>query len=285
MLEYNKKNLNSKENLKLQWVCYKPAIFVVISLIVALILMRFGIGSWTQRKFIENAMSPEKLLVGYCRWGWLAVSSVLAATVLVMAFSIYAIVFIFTNKFSGVPWEIQVMAIEQTVMLAGVCMALVLLMDYAYFTYENPFGKIKIFEQECEEIRAGNYKMAEVYLHPEHYESDSLWGLPDDSNCRFTSYKAIGNGFVWDKIYVPDYITFEPDDTNPYNEWQSVKWNEENAARYKITYTPNLRIIIKIETLPPNGAIEQSSEFSDKISAKGSTKKISAKYAELEEIK
>lgn len=59
-------------------------------------------------------------------------------------------------------------------------MGLVLFLDYTYIKNENPFDMIKMFEQECEEIQKGNYKMAEVYLHPENYESDNLWGSSEE---------------------------------------------------------------------------------------------------------
>lgn len=211
---------------------------------------------------------------GYCRWGWLVIYLSIVAAVLVMAFSIYAIVFIFSNKLTSLTLTERFVVRKQTIQMVIVCMGLVLFLDYAFLKNENPFEKIKMFEQECEEIQMGNYKMAEVYLHPENYESDNLWGSSEESNCRFTSYHAIGDDFLWDKIYVPDYIEFELDADNPYNEWKDVEWNEENAARYKITYTPNFRIIIDIETLPPNGPIERIYEFSDEIDASGYTKKI-----------
>lgn len=272
-----------KKNLKLQWKCYRPAVLVSISLIVALLLILLGNNPWTQGKFIENAMSPEKLLMGYYRWGCLRIFLLFAATALVMAFSIYAIVFIFTNKIlsfgksTTLSWKDQAMVKGQTVQMVIVCIELILFMNYAYFTGENPFNKMKMFAQECKEIQAGNFETAEVYLHPEHYEKDSLWGFSDSTNGRFTSYMAMGDGFSWNKIYVPDYIAFELDAANPYDEWQNANWNEENAARYKITYTPNLMVVVKIETLPPNGPIERISEFSDEISAKGYTKNTTDK--------
>lgn len=270
-------NLNSKENLKLQWQCYRPAVMVFVSLIVALLLMLIGINPWTQMKFIENAMSPEYLLAGYCGWGCLVLFLMFVATGLVTAFSIYAIVFVFTNK--ALPFEKFTISgrssvKSQTVQIVMICMAFVLFLDYVYITDEKPVEKLKLFADEIEFIEAGKIETAEVYLHPKNYESDSLWGFIDGPYCRFISYKAIGDGVSWNKIYVPDYIDFELDSANPYDEWQNTHWNEENAARYRITYTPQLKIVVSIETLPPNGPIERIIEFSDEISANGYTKKI-----------
>lgn len=275
------RNRNSDiQTLELQFQCYRPALLVILSFMVALLLLVFGTNPWIQGKFIEGAMSPEKLFMGYYRWGILLVVLFFVSTGLVVGVSIYAMVVIFTNQLS--PYKKspvftlrdEATAKSQTVMIAIVCTGFLLFFDYALLFEVKPFEKMKGFVQECEEIESGNYKTTEVYLHPEHCEKDSLWAFSESSYSRFTSYKAIGDGFSWNKIYVPDYIEFELDDLHPYNEWKDVNWNEENAARYRITYTPNLNVIVKIETLPPNGPMERIIPFSDEISAKGYTRKI-----------
>lgn len=236
-----------------QWRYYKPCIFVFLSFIAALLLIGLGTSPWIQGKFIEEAMTPEKLLLGYSRWGWFAICLYLTATILVMAVSIYAMAMVFSSKLASLTLPERVMVRKQTVQIVIVCMWLVLILDCAFIAYEKPFETVKKFEQECEDIQSGKYKTEEVHLHPEDYERASLWKTSKESKCRFTSYYEIGDDNLWDKIYVPDYLDFELDAAHPYNEWRDVEWNKENATRYKITYTPNLRIIVAIETLPPKG--------------------------------
>ena len=126
---------------------------------------------------------------------------------------------------------------------------------FMIFQNNNPFEQCEIFKQEIATIEEGKLETAVVHFSSDPYQRD----MTTLGNVNKTMYYA-GSGYQvkndkvteeriesWTKFYVPNSMDFTLDIEHMYNEQKSIQWNDEYATMYRITYTPNLKLITSIE--------------------------------------
>lgn len=268
-------NLNSKENLKYQWLCFKPTMYVIISLFVYLLLPLVILKNERIEKiFIKEATTPQELVMGCYKVG-LAIGVVFFTGIGIVLFaSIHAIRYVFWNrtiknlaKFNIQKRIILISIQDATVGLVLVFIAFSCGLTYLYMKETNYFENMNTLAMEYKNIQEENFITEELYLKSEADNSAKLLFYSGSLN-KVCSYKVGGIGSSVTKIYVPDYIPFAIDEAHPYLENSILNVNMEKAAVYKVTYTPNLNLVIDIETLPPQGAIENVHKSSDGLNVK-----------------
>ncbi len=108
------------------------------------------------------------------------------------------------------------------------------------------------YKQDVVAIEEGNLESETIFLNIEYYESPMEVlgkGYPNTVFCFHgigVENKDVGMS-KWQEFYIPKYLEFEFDTKGAYNEIMSFQWNQENAKRYKVQFTPNQHVIVSIE--------------------------------------
>ena len=100
----------------------------------------------------------------------------------------------------------------------------------------------KGLQEDILAIREGNLREEVLCV----YAKGRVTGLANSLTDCVVSYETSGL-----EIYVPQYMGFVPDKHERYRPDYDRTWQEKHSATYKVTYTPNYRLVTSIELVKP----------------------------------
>lgn len=256
-----RKKINNNENIKLQirlikWtLCYMVVWFLAFS--VMLILMDSSV--WNS--FVMNADTPLELLQGYARQTFWLEIMLISVFIILVGFAVIASVlqikdWIHMNNKKIVKEHPEMGLSALIVVLVFAAFAI---LPIFMLKEEKVFEKYEIFVQDVAAIEEGRLEAAAVHFSTNYEETglEAIGGLElcDDTVICYkgVGYKVVDNVVLeeqiesWTKFYVPNFLNFNLDMEHVYDECQYREWNNEHATMYRITYTPNLHLIVSIE--------------------------------------
>lgn len=206
-------------------------------------------------RFVKDADTPLLLLEG---WGkqqlWLFTTMVLLIVVII-AFAVAAVIFQIREERNPKNKEIVEKWADYGFRPA------ILIIAFAGFVWV-PAAVLKEdllrerytqIQEDIAAIEKNSLRSDVVFLHPDFSTVDFVpynEGKYADTAVRYhaTGVRESKEYFPgWEEIYVPCLLNFTLDTEYVYNEWKSTPWNEEHAAMYRITYTPNIHFVVSIE--------------------------------------
>lgn len=100
----------------------------------------------------------------------------------------------------------------------------------------------KGLQEDILAIREGNLREEVLCV----YAKGRVTGLANSLTDCVVAYETSGL-----EIYVPQYMGFVPDKHERYRPDNDRTWQEKHSATYKVTYTPNYRLVTSIELAKP----------------------------------
>lgn len=207
--------------------------------------------------FVKNTDTPILLLEGYGKQHlWLFTVTILVI-VLTITFAIVAFIFQAKekHKLKNTKNIIEYYSIAETCHLG-----LIIILLFASFVWIPIFmlddmelmERYTQIQEDLAVAKEDSLKSDLVFLHS---DSSMVNFVPLGSRYADTAvcYHVAGVNAsrkhlpAWEEIYVPDCLHFNMDTEHAYNEWKSIEWNEYHAVIYRITYTPNLHLVVSIE--------------------------------------
>lgn len=205
-------------------------------------------------RFVVEADTLVQLLEGYGKQQlWMfgvavtAIVILVIAAVLTLAFHIRSLNMINpgVSKIWYILWNRMFQA--HLLMVCFLCVPVLMLKETRLT--EN----YRQFQADAEAVHEGRLKSEAVFFHPDHEPVDFVLWSPKGYADTAVRYSGIGIGKsgeripVWEDFYVPGIMDFTLDTEHPYDENRDRLWNEQNAAWYHITYTPNLHFVVSVE--------------------------------------
>lgn len=114
---------------------------------------------------------------------------------------------------------------------------------------EKILTKIEWFKEDMDALEKEELITSTVFFS-NTYEDSGLGGFVENYPNMVVRYSGIGNEVIsWTKFYVMKNSGFAINEKYEYNGQK----NHDNAAMYRITYTPNYHLVVEIETILPEG--------------------------------
>lgn len=241
-----KRQINSKENIKLQtgfvkWMLYYIAVFLIMWIVLWL-----SIYPPVADSFVADADTALKLLEGYKKQHLFIGVVIVSVVVVLIGFAAIALVLQIKSwrkpKYKTIvtQWTRQRTAFPEGVIIVFAAFAIfpvLILRD------EHIFDRYKLFAQDVIAIEENRLETAIVQFETA-FESTGLEALGGQYKntvvwYKGTGYKVDNNAITEEPVeartnfYVPLFLEFTAD--------------TEKATRYRITYTPNLHLVTLIE--------------------------------------
>lgn len=209
------------------------------------------LNSATLEWLIGDADTPVRLLEGYARWYLLLEVMSFVTIIVVLVFGIIAIIFQAKQKrnpkyrevvayWTGSGLPSRGWMTEPTSLIVVFCGFMVFI--FMMMMDINPLESYKMYKEDITAIEEGNLEEDVVFLYPDY----KVKGIKKDYPETVAWYKTTGCD-----VYVPLFFDFTMDMEHVFEIGHSVAWNEENAAKYHITYTPNYHLVASIEVIKP----------------------------------
>lgn len=250
---------NTREYVRLKWQYTQWLIYFLLSFIIFLTAIIIILNPDTLKRYIAGANTPVLLLKGYADWYKLLETACVIIIPFIAISGVLALIFYIKNrknpKYASVKMRVRANGIPFSELRLVIFMILffyyilsVMLSDLA------PHEKYQNYMDEITALHEGNLITEEVWIHQETYKTGfALHG--QNYPKPLTEYRILafpnsdGKTGGWHSIYIPDFFTFTPDMEHPFKESQSLEWNMQYAAAYRVTYTPEYKLIISIERI------------------------------------
>lgn len=257
----SKEKMNPKETSAYQWELMAAPAGVFGSLFLYLLIAIVALnGSFWEEVFVKKADTTAEFLQGYLNWNRVMEGGPVLGLLIMLAVGAWAMYRVcwnleLRNKARGnydrsvIRHEIQV----GTAWICVVCIGMACMLSYFVLCDSGLQKEKETIQKELKFIRKKDFYTKELYLYSEPDEKHRIPFAPKDS-AYATGYK-VAAGDKTGHIVVPSYLGFSIDEEHPYENEASapVSNKKENAARYRVTYTPEYHIVVDIEVLPPLG--------------------------------
>ena len=206
-----------------------------IGMFFGLCLIWLSISPGFLRFFVEEARSPEALLLVYCDW-YIVVIAAVAAAVLLSAACVA--VSVRRGLITAHSVQIMILALAFPILLGGYMIM-----------RENVLSLLVRANEDLSQIESGRLSEVTVWLSPKSRPARLPGPYSSGQPEPVTRYGGISHetGGKWVHFYVPDCLNFSLDKNALYNENRSIAWNEKHARRYLIRYTQNFGLVVSVE--------------------------------------
>lgn len=206
-----------------------------IGMFFGLCLIWLSISPGFLRFFVEEARSPEALLLVYRDW-YIVVIAAVAAAVLLSAACVA--VSVRRGLITAHSVQIMILALAFPILLGGYMIM-----------RENVLSLLVRANEDLSQIESGRLSEVTVWLSPKSRPARLPGPYSSGQPEPVTRYGGISHetGGKWVHFYVPDCLKFSLDKNAPYNENRSIAWNEKHARRYFIRYTKNFGLVVSVE--------------------------------------
>lgn len=245
-------NQNEKERGNLKWRYHQWHLYFLFSLVIGVAAILLTLMPSALDRLIADADTPALMLKGHADWylSLLAVGAL--ATIIPAGFGIKAFIFYAVNhsnpKYESVKFRIRVNHIPMSELGLVVLIWILFLFIPAMIVDINPLEQYQKYMEDVAAIEEGNLKTLDGQIE-KGYERDGFAKHGQDYPVPFRRYRTYDPDSGWISVYVPDFLDFTADSEHPYKESQSVEWNEDHAATYRMTYTPNFHLATSMEIL------------------------------------
>lgn len=208
-----------------------------IGMFFGLCLIWLSISPGFLRFFVEEARSPEALLLVYRDW-YIVVIAAVAAAVLLPAACVAASVR--RGLITAHSVQIMILALAFPILLGGYMIM-----------HENVLSLLVRANEDLSQIESGRLSEVTVWLSPKSRPARLPGPYSSGQPEPVTRYGGISHetGGKWVHFYVPDCLNFSLDKNTLYNENRSVAWNEKHSRRYLIRYTQNFGLVVLVEPI------------------------------------
>ncbi len=253
-------NIDKKEARKLQWKYTQWLLYFIFAFLAAAVAITLVLQPATLRSYIADADTAALLLQGYAGWYKLLEKTFLISSVLTAVFGLSALVFYVVTfnspKYEACKLRFKKKGIPVTelglVLLLGLFCCFVL---SAVTADINPREKYQRYLEDISAIEERDLLSVDVYLN-QNYTSAGLANHGQNYPMPLTAYRVLPvspsdeTPSSWFSVYIMSArVAFTPNQEHFYNENQSTDWNAENAAVYRVTYTPNCHLVTSIVEL------------------------------------
>lgn len=253
-------NIDKKEARKLQWKYTQWLIYFIFAFLAAAVAITLVLQPATLRRYIADADTAALLLQGYADWYKLLEKIFLFSSVLTAVFGLSALVFYaatFHNpKYQACRLRFKKKGIPITELGLVLVLGLFCCFVLSAITADiNPREKYQRCLEDIIAIEERDLLSVDVYLN-KNYASAGLADHGQGCPMPLTAYSArpvSPSGETpssWFSVYVVSgHFDFTPNQEHFYNENRNTDWNAENAAVYRVTYTPNCHLVTSIVEL------------------------------------
>ncbi|MDE6064281.1 MAG: hypothetical protein K2G20_06820, partial [Lachnospiraceae bacterium] len=235
-----------------QWLLYFLLAFLVSAIAIACVLQ-----PGTLRKYIAGADTAALLLKGYADWYKLLEKTFLLASVLTAVFWLAALIFyiatINSPKYKACKMRFKRRGIPVTELGLVIFLGLFCNFVLSAITADiNPREKYELYLEDIAAIEERDLLSVDVYLNQKYIvvglaSHGENYFTPLTVYCVFLVFFFDEVPFFWYSVYVvAGSSEFTPNTQHFYNENQSTEWNAENAAIYRVTYTPNCYLVTSV---------------------------------------
>lgn len=248
---------DKKEARKLQWKYSQWLLYFLLAFLVSAIAIACVLQPGTLRKYIAGADTAALLLQGYADWYKLLEKTFLLASVLTAIFGLAALIFyiatINSPKYKACKMRFKRRGIPVTELGLVIFLGLFCNFVLSAITADiNPREKYELYLEDIAAIEERDLLSVDVYLN-QKYTAAGLASHGENYPTPLTAYRVLPVSpsdevpSSWYSVYVvAGSSKFTPNTQHFYNENQSTEWNAENAAIYRVTYTPNCHLVTSV---------------------------------------
>lgn len=253
-------NIGKKEARKLQWKYSQWLIYFIFVFLAAAVAITLVLQPATLRRYIADADTAALLLQGYADWYKLLEKTFLFSSVLTAVFGLAALVF-YLATFNSPKYQACKLRFKKNGIPVTELGLVLFLGLFCYFVLSaitadiNPREKYQLYLEDIVAIEKRELLSVDVYLN-RNYTSAGLANHGQDYPMPLTVYNARPvspsdeTPSSWFNVYVVSgHFDFTPNKEHFYNENRNTDWNAENAAVYRVTYTPNYHLVTSIVEL------------------------------------
>lgn len=243
---------NKKPNPK--WEYTKWLYFFLLAFAGTLIIWYYAMSQQVLEWLLSDIDTPIAFLEAYgYRYLAMMISTALNV-ILTLGFGIKALVFYIANHDNPEYADYKISTRIHQIPFTDYAM-IILFLAFELFIISifmiglNPYGNYRRFAEDAQAVKTGNLITMDVFFDADH-ERGGLTQMEPNFYEPITTYHVTDtNTSKTSAIYVPDYLSFTVDQEYPYHYQRGHDWNRHHTTIYRITYTPNYRLVTSIEMI------------------------------------
>lgn len=244
---------NKKPNPK--WEYVKWLYFFLLAFAGTLVIWYFAMSQQVLEWLTSGINTPVAFLEAYGYRCLLMIGSTALNVILTLGLGIKALIFYIANnnnpkyadyKISARIYQIPITESAIIIFL----LAMEIFIQSIFIMGLNPYGSYRSFADDTQAVKVGDLITQDVFFDGDH-ERGGLTEMGPSFYEFITEYhvtdtSSSGDGAI---VYVPDYLSFTVDQEHPYVHQSGQDWNRHHTTIYRITYTPNRRLVTSIEMI------------------------------------